>query len=241
MSDVLALCYHAVSPSWNAALSVTPEALEGQLTTLMRRGWRGARFADAVLRPAFSQTLAVTFDDAFLSVLECAYPILSKLGLPATVFAPTAFMERRQPLSWPGIDQWSGSGQAAELECMNWDDLRALVDEGWEIGSHTRTHPRLTQVDKETARTELEESRRECEEHLGCACMTVAYPYGDVDELIARLAAAAGYVAGAALPRNVAPAGAHRWPRVGIYHDDRPWRFWLKVNGGVRRIRAMRL
>ena len=28
MSDLLVLCYHAVSPRWQADLSITPEALE---------------------------------------------------------------------------------------------------------------------------------------------------------------------------------------------------------------------
>src|SRR5205085_9051635 len=86
LSDVLVLCYHAVSPTWGASLSVTPDEFESQLRTLLRRGWRGATFRDAVLRPPWPRTLAVTFDDAFLSVLELAHPILARLGLPATVF-----------------------------------------------------------------------------------------------------------------------------------------------------------
>lgn len=48
MHDLLILCYHAVSPSWPAALSVTPDALESQLTRLARAGYRGVRFSDAL-------------------------------------------------------------------------------------------------------------------------------------------------------------------------------------------------
>src|SRR3954454_13564814 len=49
MNDLLVLCYHAVSHTWPAALSVTPEALDRQLGQLTRRGYRGARFTDVVL------------------------------------------------------------------------------------------------------------------------------------------------------------------------------------------------
>ena len=55
----------------------------------MRRGYRGATFEDAVSAPPARRTLAVTFDDAYLSVLELGKPILDRLGLVATVFVPT--------------------------------------------------------------------------------------------------------------------------------------------------------
>jgi peptidoglycan/xylan/chitin deacetylase (PgdA/CDA1 family) len=238
MTDVLVLCYHAVSPTWDADLSVTPDAFEQQLALLLRRGWRGATFRQAVERPPSRRTLAITFDDAFLSVLERAYPILSRLGLPATVFAPTSFTARRQPLSWQGIDHWAKTPHAGELECMSWEDLKRLADSGWEIGSHTRTHPRLTQLDDDELRQELEDSRRECAEAIGQPCDSLAYPYGDADERVARRAADAGYACAGALSSSLARLGPHRWPRVGIYHGDSYPRFWLKVFTPMRWVRA---
>jgi peptidoglycan/xylan/chitin deacetylase (PgdA/CDA1 family) len=241
VSDVMVLCYHAVSPTWTAELSVSPEALEAQLSTLVRRGWRSATFREAVVKPPWPRTLVVAFDDAFLSVRERAYPILSRLGLSGTVFAPTAFLSKRQPLVWRGTDHWLQSSASAELTGMSWDDLRVLAYEGWEVGSHTRTHPRLTELDDDALRVELEESRRECEAELGVPCLTLAYPYGAVDVRVARFAAQAGYAAACVLSSSLQSAGPHRWPRVGIYHSDRRWRFNLKVNPAMRRIRASRL
>ena len=51
MSDVLVLCYHGVSARWPASLTITPEQLEQQLSFLVRRGYRGATFEQAVLSP----------------------------------------------------------------------------------------------------------------------------------------------------------------------------------------------
>jgi len=134
MADVLVLCYHAVSATWNATFSVTPDALERQLSGLVGAGWRGASFTDAVLAPPADKTLSVTFDDGFASVIEVAEPILTQLGLPGTVFAPTAFMPERQQLRWDGIEAWLGTPYEDELCCMSWDDLGQLADRGWEIG-----------------------------------------------------------------------------------------------------------
>jgi peptidoglycan/xylan/chitin deacetylase (PgdA/CDA1 family) len=237
-SEVLVLCYHAVSPTWEASLAVTPKAVERQLTMLVERGFKGAKFTEAVLHPPHRRTLAVTFDDAYLSVLERAEPILSRLGLVATVFVPTEFMDRRQRLVWTGIDRWAATPFADELQGMCWDDLRSLQTLGWEVGSHTRTHPRLTDLDEDAAYAQLADSRLDCEWRLGARCTSVAYPYGDVDDRTVRLAREAGYVAGARLSSSLIPNGSLRWPRVGVYHEDNRWRSRAKLNVVVRRIRA---
>jgi peptidoglycan/xylan/chitin deacetylase (PgdA/CDA1 family) len=239
VNDVLVLCYHAVSPTWDATLSVTPDALERQLSLLVRRGWRASTFTDAVLDPPAPRTLAVTFDDAFASVHKLAEPILTELGMAATVFAPTAFMAQRQPLGWAGVDHWRHTHDAAELICMDWSELGELADAGWEIGSHTRTHPRLTELAYTELRDELHGSLQDCAEHLGRRrCCSIAYPYGDVDRRVAEAAREAGYLTGASLSSSLASLGPHRWPRIGIYNADADRRFRLKMTPTMRRLRA---
>lgn len=98
-----------------------------------------------MLEPPAKKTLAITFDDCFCSVLEIAFPILERMDLPGTVFVPTAFAGRPRPMSWGGnIDCWLGGPHEHELLPMSWEELGALARSGWEIGSHTRSHPRLT-------------------------------------------------------------------------------------------------
>lgn len=237
MGEVIVLCYHAVSPGWDAPLSVTPDALEHQLKLMLGRGWHPATFADAVLRPSSRKTFVVTFDDAFASVWELGRPILSSLDVPATVFAPTAFMDHQQLLAWPGIDHWQDTPSAGELRSMCWRELRQLSTDGWEIGSHTCTHPRLPGLDDETLADELASSKEEISNRLRVTCETVAYPYGEADERVARCARAVGYRAGAVLSRRLSVLGLHRWPRIGIYHADQSWRFRLKANRGWQALR----
>ncbi len=237
MSDQLVLCYHAVSPTWDAELSVTPEALERQIAFFMRRGWRATTFTAGVLNPEPGRTLAITFDDAFASVKRYALPILSELGVPATVFAPTAFLDGELELQWPGIDHWRSSPHAAELAPMGWTELRELAEAGWEVGSHTSTHPHLTRLDDESLERELSESREQCARRLGRSCDSIAYPYGDVDDRVAAASRRAGYRAGAAMSSSLQRLGPLRHPRVGIYHGDDWRRFRLK---GARPTRALR-
>lgn len=239
MADPMVLCFHAVSPDWEASLSVTPEHLERQLTRLVVRGWRGVTFGEVVAGRAGERALAVTFDDAFASVHELAFPILASLGLVATVFAPTAFMPDARPLQWAGVDHWLAGPHAAEMAAMDWQALGELQEAGWEIGSHTRTHPHLTTLADAELEHELDQSRGEVAAALG-SCATIAYPYGNVDARVARAAARCGYRGGAALSRALVARGPMLWPRIGIYHRDAIGRFALKTSPGLRRARASR-
>ena len=239
-TQVVCLCYHALSPDWPSVLAVTPAQLEWQLSGLVRRGWVGATFSQAVLHPPARRTLAVTFDDAYASVIDQALPVLSALGLPATVFVPTAFMSERQPLQWNGIHRWAGTEHGDELTSMDWSDLRELADRGWEIGSHTKTHPHLTALDDAALAEELASSKRDCEQELEQPCSAIAYPYGDVDGRVAAAARDAGYLTGACMSTSLRANGPHRWPRIGIYRADVPWRFGLKSTAVMRWLRTTR-
>ena len=104
---------------------------------------------------------------------------------------------------------------------MSWDQLGELADAGWEIGSHTRTHPHLTQSRRRELRAELESRKATVEERLGRPCPTLAYPYGDYDERVVAAAGAAGYAAAGTLPARLHSERALAWPRVGIYHGGR--------------------
>ncbi len=235
--DVLVLCYHAVSESWPADLSVTSAQLRTQLELLVDRGYRPATFSDAVTMPQ-KRTLAVTFDDGYLSVLERAEPVLRSLGVPATVFVVTDFVTTGRPLCWPGIDHWRGGPHEEELRGLSWEHLESLAAAGWEIGSHTLTHPRLTQLEDRALAGELGDSRTACEHYLGRQCRSLAYPYGDIDSRVIAAAADAGYEAGAALPPRLHRSTPLEFPRVGVYHPDSLIRFRVKVSPLVRHLRV---
>lgn len=229
MSDALVVCYHAVSEEWPAQIAVTPERFEQQLRLLVGRGYRGATFTEAVTAPPHRKTLAVTFDDGVRSVLELAQPVLAGLGLPATVFVPTDFVGSGEPMRWPGIEEWRGGPHERELVPLGWDELRRLRGEGWEIGSHTRSHPRLVTLDDDALAEELRGSRARLEAELGEPCRSFAYPFGEVDERVIAAAGAAGYEAACTLLESDAGASALSWPRVGIWRSDGPASFRLKL------------
>lgn len=233
--DRLVLGYHAVSDTWPAALSVEPGRLASQLEALVKRGYAGVTFTELVRARRPGRLLAVTFDDGFKSVVEHALPILSRLGLPGTVFLPTNHIGSDRPVDWPVLDQWIGGPHESELMPMSWSDAAALADVGWEIGSHTCSHPELVTLEGEALDAELLGSRLECEDRLGVPCRSLAYPYGEVDARVMTATRRTGYLAAAALPVRIHRRHALRWPRVGIWHNDPPRVFEIKLSRLGRR------
>lgn len=233
MRDVLVLCYHAVSQSWPSPLAVRPAQIEEQLEFLLGRGYRPTTFSEAVIAPPARRTLAVTFDDAFRSVIEEGAPILARLEVPATVFVPTGWVGGAGPMAWPGIDGWLDGPYEQELASLSWSQLRSLAEAGWEIGSHTISHPPLPEVDDARLARELVGSRRDCEERLGRPCHSIAYPYGELDGRVVRAVAEAGYRTAAALPVRPGTRKTLEWPRVGVWRRE-TFSYWRQKTAPLR-------
>jgi peptidoglycan/xylan/chitin deacetylase (PgdA/CDA1 family) len=235
---VLVLCYHGISATWPDPLAVAPDRLRSQLARLLRRDWRATTFSEAVARPG-GRTLAVTFDDGLRSVFRHALPVLRELGIPATVFTPTGFVERGAPFAWPEIEHWLGGEHEHELEGMSWEELAELREAGWEVGSHSVSHARLTGLDDEALAAELRGSREAIEARLG-PCRSVAYPYSDVDDRVADAARAAGYEAGAAVLPARARDDPLRVPRVPVLAGEGALAHRLHLSRPARRLQATR-
>lgn len=110
------------------------------------------------------------------------------------------------------------SGYASEVhDFMNWEEARWLAEQGFELGSHTVSHPILTHSSPETVAAELGESRSAIEQQTSARCRFLAYPNGsraDFSAAVMQAAEAAGYLvafsvenrrAGAAPPRLAVP------------------------------------
>lgn len=233
----LALCYHAVSEEWPADLSVTPAALAEQAEQLLIKGYHGVTFSGLVNATSARKLVAITFDDGFRSVYERALPILTSFGLVGTLFVATSYVGKPEPMAWPGIEHWRSGPHRDELAPVSWEQVRELIGAGWEIGSHTHTHPRLSRSSDGELSVELERSKGICEQELGRPCASLAYPYGDFDRRVMDAARECGYGSAACLPGRFPDPSAYAWPRIGVYQNDTLSRFKLKISRPMIRLR----
>ena len=112
-------------------------------------------------QPLPDYTVAITIDDAFISVYKEAFPRLNSYGFPITLFVATDTIDR-------GL-----SGYAS------WNQIREMQAAGVEIGSQSHTHPHMHRIDLDKARQEIETSNNRFIEELGIKPTLFAYPYGE--------------------------------------------------------------
>jgi len=110
-----------------------------------------------------------------------------------------AFLKRSTPeLRQRALEECHDGSSEEELassySAMSVEDVRDLYQRGHEIGSHTVSHPLLPQLDDESLKRELCESRAQITDWLGADSPTgFCYPNGDHNDRTARAAHAAGY------------------------------------------------
>jgi peptidoglycan/xylan/chitin deacetylase (PgdA/CDA1 family) len=75
------------------------------------------------------------------------------------------------------------AGTRAKFRQMGWNELRELQREGWEVGSHTRTHKAVGQLEPLQRREELDGSAEDLQRNLGLVSMSFAYPYGETSHI----------------------------------------------------------
>ncbi len=112
----------------------------------------------------------------------------------------------------------AADNEPAGKRVADWNDLKLLQDAGIEIGSHGHTHRLLTTLSEEECREELALSRAAISEKLGKAPRAIAYPNGDRNQAVRRLAGEAGYEFGFSLTGH--PDDPYDIPRVNLHEGS---------------------
>jgi peptidoglycan/xylan/chitin deacetylase (PgdA/CDA1 family) len=158
------LCYHSVGQPGSGTNDVSPNAFQAQLDWALAAGYKFVPAAEIARFGGAPNQLAVTFDDAWSSVLTTAAPMLKDRAIPWTVFV---------------VADWSSHPWAwAQERFLHWRDLARIGDFGGEIGSHSVTHPDFAKLSQDQVRDELERSRAIIQRELGLAPTQFAIPYG---------------------------------------------------------------
>jgi peptidoglycan/xylan/chitin deacetylase (PgdA/CDA1 family) len=226
------LCYHSIAGEGPRFLTVAPELFERQLDELSRRGIEtgGLQELEAAAAAELSRPTAfLTFDDGFLDNYETVLPLLRERRMRAFVFVLPPLVEGGAPLAWPEVaeDQRRHPGTMLSID---WAMAEEMAEGGFEVGSHTLTHPHLPSLGPEELRQELSDSRARIVERLG-SCETLAYPFGEWDAEVAAAAGECGYRFAFSLPTETGQrgAGALSIPRINVDYRDTEGRFGSKL------------
>jgi peptidoglycan/xylan/chitin deacetylase (PgdA/CDA1 family) len=186
ISKVPILTYHSFGPApinkegaSQLHYRVTATAFEAQMKYLSDNNYHPITFADLVENqligtPIPDHAVVLTFDDGWKNQYEYALPILEKYNFTATFFIITNSIDAKS--------------------YMSVNELKDLYSKGFEIASHTKSHPKLTLLDDAKLSLELEGSKKVLEEKIGIVVKTIAYPYYLHDARVMQAVDDAGYI-----------------------------------------------
>lgn len=180
--------------------------------------------------------VAITFDDAFVSIFENAIPVLKKHDFSAGIFVPTGYLGL--PATWAMSDNCPDKDEVV----MDPEQIAELYKDGFEIFSHTISHPLLTQIDEDGLRYELLESKKKLEKIVGREVVGISYPHGAHDTRVCSAAKHAGYKLGFTIEPNTVDCSPDdmRIGRFEVSAADSMLKFRLKVNGAYQAVKYLR-
>lgn len=176
--------------------------------------------------PLPQRAVHVTFDDGFVGVLEHAAPVLAARGIPATMYAVSARLG--------ATNDWMSSRGFPARPLMSAAQLHELAAMGFEIGSHTCSHARLTEIAPEAVVQEVSASRHALEDAMGRPVRHFAYPYGLHSAAVRQAVIDAGYDTACSTVSGFNRRGedGYRLRRIDVFGTDRLWQFRQKLRFG---------
>jgi peptidoglycan/xylan/chitin deacetylase (PgdA/CDA1 family) len=182
------LLYHRiadppVASSLSARYYTSPADFSWQLQVLRDLGYSTIpiiRLVEAIIKGAQlpPRPVVISFDDGDESVFKNAYPLMQAQGFTGVIY-----------LVWSYI---------GSQDYMDINQIQTLVGNGWEIGSHSMTHPHLTEV-HDQIQSEAGLSKVRLQNEIGVSVDTFAYPYGEIDPFIINKISDYGYLAAVGL------------------------------------------
>lgn len=240
--ELTVLSYHEIADRGAALVpeyAVTPTNFVRQMDWLRNHGYRFVGIDDVLAgregrRPLPPKAVLVTFDDAYQSVYEHAWPILKMFRIPAVINVVGSWLEQKGTVNFDGKD-------LPREKLLSWKQLREMTDSGLvEVGSHSFDlhrgipgNPQGNMQPAGTTRRYLPEARRHEDEaayrrriqadlerndalirrHTGRAPRVIAWPYGRYNATTREVAERLGMRIGLTLDDG---ANVHDTPLWGL-------------------------
>lgn len=226
------LMYHQVTPKVHPGFidcSVTPRMFKIHMNILKLLRFTPINLThleDYRMRESIlpSKPVLITFDDCYQECIDHAVPVLEEKGFTAVFYMPT---------DYAGTDShWLVPELGFEFPIIDWATVRRLDSSGFQIGSHSMSHPWLAEISPKDCLRELVGSRKILEDKLGHEVVHLAYPYGSFDENVRAMAAEAGYRTACTTEEHFSRPGDDPLllPRVDIFGYYNTADFILKLH-----------
>ncbi len=217
VDEIPVLSYHAITNSGGHERTITAGEFETHLKYLQKKKFTAIKFHDFKKIAAFQQpmparpillTIAGSAD-----TYETAFPLLQKYGMTGIFLVQTDALHESIPM------------------------IKMLHANGMEIGSYAHTGRKLNLLLPDEVRHEILHSAELLRDTIHSDVMTIAYPFGYVNESIKEIVRNAGFLFGLSIidgPRNIW-SDFLKIRQIQIFHGASRFSYWKKTSGKYHR------
>lgn len=187
------LTWHKVSPRREPGITaLSPKRFQHQVKAMRAYGARAITLENWLQRKGMQEReeglVLLCFDDAYACVAQYAAPMLAEAGFVATLFPVLDFLGKE--------NLWDRGLLGRRFTHLDAAGIEALLEQGWSLGLHGRSHRQLAGRSLEVLDRELVTARSELELQFERNVHVVAWPFGRWDRRALLVAQAAGLRAG---------------------------------------------
>jgi len=234
---MIILCYHSISDLRQDDLAVRIDDFRYQIEYLLKEGYENISLKEYydILQNgdcSSNRKFALTFDDGYADNYFNAFPILKERNLKATIFLITDYIGTER-LFKPEKYMAKFRGTPDIYRFLNWDQVREMKEWGISFGSHSCSHPILTEVSLDEARKEIIDSKSIIEKNTGGHVGFICYPSGAFNDSIIDIVKRSGYEGGVVTSVSCGVKNkSYTLKRVSVYRADKRLKFRIKIFKG---------
>ncbi len=208
------LTYHKIDSQKEIGINtLPPKKFQQQMRLLFEEGFQPITFYDLFTKPEMPEKpVIITFDDAYESVYQNAFPVMEMFNFRAVLFVITGFMGQ-----W---NTWDVNPGGIRFRHLSERQLKTLAEKDWEIGAHTITHRGLPYLNRQALWQELYFSRRRLENITRKPVISLAYPFGLCSNRVCRMAKKSGYQFGCKSIRGNRKSDFRQLSRIPVYRFE---------------------
>jgi peptidoglycan/xylan/chitin deacetylase (PgdA/CDA1 family) len=222
--DIPIITYHKISSQKEFGLTtITPQTFRNQMQLIADKGFQSITFNQIETSQDLPEKLIViNFDDTYKSVYDNAFPIMKEFGFKGVLFVVSDYIGKR--------NDWEAYPIQRQHYHANKEEISEMLQYGFEIGSHCKTHQFLPHLSREDIKSELQESKQFLENIFKTEIVTCCYPYGGCSDKVVGIAKSLDYKYGTGnikfLSNNTNPLCLQR---RSIYSSDLLSVFYDKI------------
>ena len=228
--DIPIITYHKISAIKEFGITtITPHTFRKQLELLSEKGYESITFKQYTANHKLpDKPIIISFDDTYKSVYENAFPIMKNLNFRGVLFIISDYIGKK--------NLWEAYPIQRNFYHANVQEINDMLDTGFEIGSHSKTHQFLPYLDNESIINELNDSKHFLEKTFRTDIISCCYPYGGYSGKVINLTQSAGYSYGMGNLRFSSKTSGNTLclPRRSIYSTDSLFTFYNKINSSSK-------